>query len=60
MPISKEMVARVKAWLLTGCYKSDGMPSADPDIYDLVCTRTGEHINTSDCDDCPYVEPMVY
>ena len=60
MPFAKDMMVRVKAWMLTGCYKSDGIPSADPDMYDLVCTITGERINTSDCEDCPYVEPVEY
>ena len=60
MPIAKDMIARVKAWMATGCYKSDSIPSADPEIYYLVCTRTGERIDTSVCKDCPYVEPMEY
>lgn len=60
MPISKKMIARVKAWMATGCYKSDSIPSADPDMYYLVCAITGERINTSDCEDCPYVEPVEY
>ena len=56
MPIAKDMKARFGAWHLTGCCKSDGMPSADPDIYDLVCKITGERINTGDCKDCQYKE----